>query len=93
MAVSILVPGALLGFTDGQNEVKVSGGTVGEALDNFISLYPDLTEHLYESPGELRSFINVYVEDTNIRETGGLATPISEITNILLIPAIAGGRR
>jgi adenylyltransferase/sulfurtransferase len=94
MAVTIQIPTALRAFTDRQGEATVEGGTVGEAIAAFAAAYPDIKPHLYkEGTEELRSFISVFVGETNIKKLGGLDAPLAEGSVVMLVPAIAGGRR
>ena len=90
MAVIIQIPTALRGFTERRSEVEVEGATVGEAINALAERYPDLRQHLYQG-SDLRSFINVFVGETNIKKLGGLATKLPEGETIMLVPAIAGG--
>jgi adenylyltransferase/sulfurtransferase len=90
MAVTILIPTALRNFTDRKSEVSVEGSTVGEAVKNFAEAYPDIKQHLYQD-GELRSFINLFVEEKNIKNLQGLDTKVADGGTIMLVPAIAGG--
>jgi adenylyltransferase/sulfurtransferase len=93
MAVTIQIPTALRNFTDRKGEVSVEGDTVGAAIAAFASAYPDIKPHIYQDgKAELRSFINVFVGETNIKKLGGLDTPLSDGSVIMLVPAIAGGR-
>jgi adenylyltransferase/sulfurtransferase len=97
MAVTILVPTALRSFTERKSEVSVEGATVGEAVKALAELYPDLKQHLYQGdsnsePKELRSFINVFVGETNIKKLRGLDTAVAAGETIMLVPAIAGGK-
>ena len=100
MAVTVLIPTALRAFADRKSEVEVNGTTVGEAIRSFAETYPDIKQLLYkpgdaETPGdlsgELRSFINVFPGETNIKNLDGLDTKISDGDTIMLVPAIAGG--
>jgi molybdopterin converting factor small subunit len=91
MSVKILVPTALRTFTDGKSEILAEGSTVGEAIADLAAQFPDIQRHLYDENGVLRSFVNVYVGETNIKGTGGLDTKIPEGGTITLVPAIAGG--
>jgi adenylyltransferase/sulfurtransferase len=90
MAVIIQIPTALRGFTERKSEVEVEGATVGEAIDALAVQYPDLRQHLYQGK-DLRSFINVFVGETNIKKREGLETTLSDGETIMLVPAIAGG--
>ncbi|MDR0828231.1 MAG: MoaD/ThiS family protein [Desulfovibrio sp.] len=93
MSVTILIPTALRVFTGGKNEISVEGGTVGEAAAAFVAAYPDIRPHLYDESGALRSFVNVYVGETNIKNAKGLETALADGDTVTLVPAIAGGVR
>ncbi|MGA2273246.1 MAG: molybdopterin-synthase adenylyltransferase MoeB [Bryobacteraceae bacterium] len=87
----ILIPTPLRQYTDKENAVTVSGGTVGEALDALTGRYPDLRKQIFTEEGKLRSFVNVYLNDEDIRYLGKAATPAAEGDTISLVPSIAGG--
>ncbi|MDR1489523.1 MAG: MoaD/ThiS family protein [Desulfovibrio sp.] len=91
MAVTILIPTALRAFTGRQSQAQADGKTVGEVLKAFADANPDVRQHLYDENGELRSFVNVYIGDVNIRNAGGLGGPIEDGDTLTLVPAIAGG--
>ncbi|MDR3155001.1 MAG: MoaD/ThiS family protein [Deltaproteobacteria bacterium] len=91
MAAKLLVPTALRGFTDRQPEITLEGGTAGELLEALASRYPDIRPHLFDEQGALRGFINVFVDDQNIKTASGLATPVKEGSIVMVVPAIAGG--
>ena len=91
MAVTIQIPTALRNFTERQDEVRVEGDTVGAALASLAIRYPDIKQHLYQEDGGLRSFINVFIGDTNIKKLRGLDTPLEDGAVLMLVPAIAGG--
>jgi molybdopterin converting factor small subunit len=93
MAITLLIPTALRAFADQKSEVSAKGATVGETLADFTNQYPDIRRHLYEDDGKLRSFINVFVGEINIKTTGGLDTPLSDGATVMLVPAIAGGTK
>lgn len=88
---TIRIPTPLRLYTGDQAEVKVSGATVGEALDNLISVYPELRTHLYQDD-KLRSFVNVFLGDEDIRFLQGTETEIDAAARLRIIPSIAGGR-
>jgi adenylyltransferase/sulfurtransferase len=92
MAIIIQIPTALRSFTERKSEIEVAGQTVGEAINALAEQYPDIRQHLYQGTG-LRSFINVFVGDTNIKKLDGLQTKLSGGETIMLVPAIAGGIR
>jgi molybdopterin converting factor small subunit len=87
------IPTPLRAFTEGQAAVRVTGTTVGEALAALTAAYPSLTKHLRDDTGKLRSFVNVYVGDEDIRFLEREATGISADTEITIVPSIAGGAR
>ena len=91
MHTSIRIPTPLRTYTDGQNEIPVQGNTVGEALDCLTTLYPALRPHLFSSQGQLRAFVNLFLNEENIKDLQGTDTRIQENDRLMLIPSIAGG--
>lgn len=87
------IPTPLRTYTHGQAAVVVAGTTVGEALAALTHAHPELTKHLRDASGKLRSFVNVYVGDEDIRFLEREETPIGESTEITIVPSIAGGAR
>lgn len=87
----ILVPTALRQYTDNLSEIEVSGNNIKKSLDELSLKYPDLQKHLFTDKGTLRSFVNVYLNEEDIRELNGLETLIEENDTIILVPSIAGG--
>jgi molybdopterin converting factor small subunit len=90
MAVRVSIPTALRQYAGGSNAINVDGGTVGEALQALISQHPDLGKQLMHN-GEVRNFVNIYLNDDDVRYLQGMATPIGARDEISIIPAIAGG--
>ena len=88
----VKIPTPLRQYTDGNSEVEVGGDTAGETLGNLTAEYPDLRQHLYTGDGKLRSFVNVYIGDEDIRYLDGPDTEVSENDELSIIPSIAGGR-
>ena len=88
----ILIPTPLRQYTDKQDSVEVSGSTVGEALNSLTGKHTDLRKHLYNDEGKLRSFVNVYVNDEDIRYLQKDATPVKDGDTLSIVPSIAGGR-
>ena len=88
----ILIPTPLRQYAEKNNSVEVSGATVGEALANLTTQFPDLRKNLYNDEGKLRSFVNVYVNDEDIRYLQKDATAIADGDTISIVPSIAGGR-
>ena len=89
----VYLPTPLRRLTHGQARVVAEGRTVEEALFALERRYPGLRQQLRESTGEVRSFINVFVNGTEIRSLQGSATPLREEDEVSIIPAMAGGRR
>ncbi|MGF1505173.1 MAG: MoaD/ThiS family protein [Chloroflexi bacterium] len=88
---SIRIPTPLRPYAGGTAEVVVSGTTVDEALKDLIAQHPELEQHLFNN-GELRSFVNIFLGEEDIRHLDGRETAIEEDTELLIIPSIAGGR-
>src|SRR5438105_7457313 len=87
----ILIPTPLRQYADKQDSVDLPGATVGEALSALTSKYADLRRHLYSDEGKLRSFVNVYVNDEDIRYLNKEATPLKDGDTVSIVPSIAGG--
>src|SRR5258705_7163997 len=87
----ILIPTPLRQYTGKQDTVQVKGSTVGEALSDLTSQHQDLRRNLYNDEGKLRSFVNVYLNDEDIRYLSKEATPVKESDTISIVPSIAGG--
>ncbi len=88
----VKIPTPLRQYTGGNGEVEVGGATAGEAMRNLTQEYPDLSQHLYTGDGKLRSFVNVYKGDEDIRYLDGPDTEVSDGDELSIIPSIAGGR-
>jgi molybdopterin synthase sulfur carrier subunit len=91
MAVTVRVPGPLRRLTDGKPEVEVEGTTVSQALASLDERFPGFNDRLYDANGQLRQFINIYLNDSDIRFGQGLETPVSENDDLSIVPAVAGG--
>jgi molybdopterin/thiamine biosynthesis adenylyltransferase/rhodanese-related sulfurtransferase/molybdopterin converting factor small subunit len=91
MAATIKIPSALRRFTGDQANLPTESATVGEALAALVAQHPALAKHLFTESGELRSFVNVYVNDEDIRYREREATAVGEHDEIHIIPSIAGG--
>jgi molybdopterin/thiamine biosynthesis adenylyltransferase/rhodanese-related sulfurtransferase/molybdopterin converting factor small subunit len=91
MPVTITIPTPLRQFAAGQSEIEVEATTAGEALDQLTSVHAELRRHLFNDQNTLRNFVNVYVNDEDIRHTDGPNTPVKEGDTILIVPSIAGG--
>ncbi len=91
MANDVLIPTPLRVYAGKQDTVRAEGKTVGELLRNLTSQYADLRNHLYTEDGRLRSFVNVYLNDDDIRYLEKEDTPVSEGDTISIVPSVAGG--
>jgi molybdopterin converting factor small subunit len=87
----ILIPTPLRQYVGKQTSVDVPGATVGEAMKALVAQHPDLRKHLYTDDGKLRAFVNLYVNDEDIRYLQKEATALKEGDNISIVPSIAGG--
>ena len=90
--IKILIPTPLRPFTAKLDTVEVSGATVGELLQNLTTMHPGLKQHLYAADGKLRSFVNVYVNDEDIRFLEKDKTAVAATDTISIVPSIAGGK-
>src|SRR6185295_8182720 len=91
MAVTITIPTPLRQFAAGQSELQVDAQTAGEALNQLTSTHNELRRHLFNDQNGLRNFVNVYVNDEDIRHLNGQDTPVKDGDTILIVPSIAGG--
>src|SRR2546422_6155768 len=87
----ILIPTPLRPYTDKQDAVDVSGATVGELLADLTRKHSGLKAHLYNDQGKLRSFVNIYVNDEDIRYLQHEKTPVASGDTVSIIPSVAGG--
>ena len=90
MAVTVKIPTQLRVATDGESTALVDGTTVGEVLDALYERYGELRSRIAEDGG-LRRFVNVYVDEEDIRFLDGLETPVSDGDEVTILPAVAGG--
>jgi molybdopterin synthase sulfur carrier subunit len=91
MPVKVRIPTPLRKLTSGEGEVSAIGKTVVEVLDDLESKYPGFRERLFDESGNLRRFINIYLNDEDIRFLNGPDTVVKDSDEISIIPAIAGG--
>jgi adenylyltransferase/sulfurtransferase len=91
MATRILIPTPLRPYTDKRDAVEAEGTTVGELLADLTRRHSGLKAHLYNEHGKLRSFVNVYLNDEDIRYLQKEETPVSSADTISIIPSVAGG--
>ena len=91
MPITIVIPTPLRQFAGGQSEIQVSASTAGEALDQLTITHAELRRHLFNDQNTLRNFVNVYVNDEDIRHVDGPSTSVKDGDTILIVPSIAGG--
>jgi molybdopterin converting factor small subunit len=87
----ILIPTPLRQFAGKNNDVVLPGATVGEVLAALTARFPDLKKNLYTDEGKLRSFVNVYLNDEDIRYINKEASPVQDSDTLSIVPSIAGG--
>ncbi len=91
MTVTIRIPTPLRTLTGGANEVTAQGATVGDIIANLERSYPGIRDRLCDETGEVRRFVNLYVEGEDIRFLDGLATQVHDGGDVSIVPAVAGG--
>lgn len=90
MPIEVRIPTILRNYTNGAKAVKGNGATLGELLLDLDKRHPGLTERIAEGQS-LRRFVNVYLNDEDVRFLGGLQTPVHEGDTVTVLPAVAGG--
>jgi sulfur-carrier protein len=93
MAIEVRIPTILRTYTDGQKAVQGSGGTIDELLTDLDSRYAGVRGRIVDDSGELRRFVNVYLNDEDVRFLAGITTELSDGDNVTILPAVAGGGR
>jgi sulfur-carrier protein len=92
MAIEVRIPAILRGYTDGQKAIEGSGSTIDELISDLDGRYDGLRGRLVDEAG-LRRFVNVYLNDEDVRFLGGLDAPVSDGDTVTVLPAVAGGSR
>ena len=90
MAIEVRIPTILRTYTDDQKSVQASGSSLSDLIDDLEANHPGLKDRLIEG-GDLRRFVNVYVNDEDVRFLGGLEASLSDGDQIVVLPAVAGG--
>jgi sulfur-carrier protein len=93
MALNVIIPTALRKFADNTDSIEIEAGTVSEVLERLDDQYPGFRARLCEENGNLRRFINIFVDGEDIRFLDNLSTPIPAGAEVSIVPAIAGGCR
>jgi sulfur-carrier protein len=91
MSVSVRIPTILRSYTGGAAEVEAEGSTLAEVLEHLEARHPGIRARVLDDDGKVRRFVNVYVNDDDVRFESGLATPTPSGSNVSVIPAVAGG--
>jgi molybdopterin converting factor small subunit len=91
MAVTIKLPTVLRPHEGGERQIDAAGATVGAVMGDLIGRFPSLKDQLFESEASLRRFVNVYLNDDDIRYLGGLEAGVSDGDRLTILPAVAGG--
>ncbi|RIK43813.1 MAG: molybdopterin synthase sulfur carrier subunit [Chloroflexi bacterium] len=90
---TVLIPTPLRRLTGGQGKLTVSGDDVGSLIQALERDFPGIAERVLDGDGNVKRFINVFINDSEIRTLDGLATPVSESDQVSIVPAMAGGDR
>ncbi len=90
MAVTVSIPTILRTHTGGEKTVEAKGSTVAEVIDDLEARHPGIADRLVKD-GKLHRFVNIYVDDEDIRFAGGLEAPVGESSTFTILPAVAGG--
>ena len=91
MAVTVRLPTIMRSHAGGQSEVSAQGSTIGEVIDDLVLQFPGTSTHLKAPDGGVHKFVNVYVNDEDIRYLGKLDTPVKDGDQVSILPAVAGG--
>lgn len=91
MSVKVLIPSALRQFADGNDTLEMEGRNVRDVLQSLADGFPQLKVHLFSEDGELRNFVNVFLNDENIRDMQRQDTPVQDGDEVVIVPAVAGG--
>jgi molybdopterin synthase sulfur carrier subunit len=91
VSVKVKIPTQLRNLTGGEAEVQADGSTLGDLVTDLESKHPGFKERILDESGSVRRFVNVYVNDEDVRFLDGLSTSVSEGATVSIIPAVAGG--
>ena len=89
---SVKIPPVIRKHTGDATEVDAAGSTVGEVLNALVAEYPETGEQLFSGEGELNRFVNIYLNDEDVRVLDGLDTTVGESDTVMILPAMAGGQ-
>ncbi len=91
MAVTVRIPTTLRVLTSGASEVSVDGATLAEVFESLESHHPGFAERILDEAGELRRFVNVFIDDEDVRFIDGTNTAVAQGAIVSIVPAVAGG--
>jgi len=89
--ITVRIPTPLRSITGGKSEVQTEGASISEMVEHLSTAHPGIKERLYDEQGEVRRFINIYVNEEDIRFLTGKETPLKDGDEVSIVPAIAGG--
>jgi molybdopterin converting factor small subunit len=92
MAIDVSIPTILRQYTDGAKSVEASGATLAEVVDDLEARHSGIKARLVEDDGSLRRFVNVYLNDEDVRFLDGINSAVSDGDNVTILPAVAGGQ-
>lgn len=92
MSIKVLIPAPLRRYTGNQDSLQLDGQSVGEVMGDLTARYGELKKHLYGDDGRLRNFVNIYVNDEDVRNLAQEETVVQPTDVISIVPSIAGGR-
>jgi molybdopterin converting factor small subunit len=87
----IRIPTPLRPYTEGQKEIEVEGKTVGSLIQGVATQYPRIQPHLFDQEGILRAYVNIFLNDEDVRHLEGYETPVADDDKLMIVPSIAGG--
>ena len=91
MAVEVRLPTVLRSHAGGAPSVSVDGATIGEVLGKLAAEYPGISSQVFNDDGSLHKFVNIYLDDDDVRYLQGLETPVADGAEVSILPAVAGG--
>jgi molybdopterin converting factor small subunit len=91
VAVEVRIPTVLRSQAGGQSTVSVDGATIGEVLGKLVAEFPGMSGQVLQDDGSLHKFVNIYVNDDDVRYLNGLDTPVPDGAEVSILPAVAGG--
>src|SRR5512138_3034122 len=91
MSITVSIPTPLRSFTAGRDTIDLPGDTVGQVLDGLLAAHTGLRRHLVQDDGRLRTFVSLYLNETDIRHLSSTATPVRPGDVLTIVPSIAGG--